>query len=85
MAKILITGGAGFIGSQLGYNLHKKGHEILLLDSEKQNLIKKYQYCKAFNCPPYPSLNDTPANMVDAFMIIENEINNFKSENKNEK
>ena len=31
--KILITGGAGFIGSQLGYNLHKKGHEILLLDN----------------------------------------------------
>lgn len=30
--KILITGGAGFIGSQLGYYLHNLGHEILLLD-----------------------------------------------------
>lgn len=30
--KVLITGGAGFIGSQLGYYLHQMGHEILLLD-----------------------------------------------------
>lgn len=33
MSKILITGGAGFVGSQLGYVLHKRGHEILLLDN----------------------------------------------------
>ena len=33
MAKILITGGAGFIGSQLGYQLYKKGHDIILLDN----------------------------------------------------
>src|SRR4030065_2118389 len=32
MSKILITGGAGFIGSQLGYRLSKDGHEIVLLD-----------------------------------------------------
>lgn len=28
----LITGGAGFIGSQLAYRLHKMGHKITLLD-----------------------------------------------------
>lgn len=43
MAKILITGGAGFIGSQLGYSLHNKGHEVLLLDNmsfgHEDNLI----------------------------------------------
>ena len=33
MSKILITGGAGFVGSQLGYILHKKGHDIVLLDN----------------------------------------------------
>ena len=33
MAKILITGGAGFIGSQLGNNLDKQGHEVILLDN----------------------------------------------------
>jgi|TARA_R100000008_G_scaffold86882_1_gene82386 nucleoside-diphosphate-sugar epimerase len=31
--KILITGGAGFIGSQIGYNLEKSGNEIILLDN----------------------------------------------------
>ena len=31
--KHLITGGAGFIGSQLGYALAQEGHEIVLLDS----------------------------------------------------
>jgi len=33
MSKILVTGGAGFIGSQLGYHLHNLGHEIVLLDN----------------------------------------------------
>jgi nucleoside-diphosphate-sugar epimerase len=33
MSKILITGGAGFIGSQLGYQLDQEGHEVLLLDN----------------------------------------------------
>lgn len=31
--KILITGGAGFIGSQLGFYLLNKGHEVTLLDN----------------------------------------------------
>ncbi len=31
--KILITGGAGFVGSQLGKHLHGMGHEIVLLDN----------------------------------------------------
>ena len=32
MAKILITGGAGFIGSQLGYYLSSK-HDVYLVDN----------------------------------------------------
>ncbi len=32
MARIVITGGAGFIGSQLGYRLHNEGHDIILVD-----------------------------------------------------
>jgi len=43
MAKILITGGAGFLGSQVGFYLHNKGHEVKLLDNlsygYKENLI----------------------------------------------
>ncbi len=31
--KILITGGAGFVGSQLGKHLHGAGHEVVLLDN----------------------------------------------------
>ena len=31
--KILITGGAGFIGSQIGYHLDSLGHEVILLDN----------------------------------------------------
>ncbi len=31
--KILITGGAGFIGSQLGKHLHRAGHEVVLFDN----------------------------------------------------
>ena len=33
MSNILITGGAGFVGSQLGYVLSKKGHRVILLDN----------------------------------------------------
>lgn len=31
--KVLITGGAGFVGSQLGKHLHQMGHEVVLLDN----------------------------------------------------
>ena len=33
LKKIVITGGAGFIGSQLGYHLHQKGHPVVLIDN----------------------------------------------------
>lgn len=31
--RILITGGAGFVGSQLGQRLARDGHEVILLDN----------------------------------------------------
>lgn len=31
--KIVITGGAGFIGSKLGYLLHTKGYEVIMIDN----------------------------------------------------
>lgn len=41
--KILITGAAGFIGSQLAHRLWKDGHELILIDNfsygKKDNLI----------------------------------------------
>lgn len=43
MAKILITGAAGFIGSQLAYRLYKQGEEVTLIDNfsygKEDNLI----------------------------------------------
>ena len=47
----------------------------LLLDSKMQDRIKEYNYCKAFSCSPYPSMMETPANIIDDFMIIEQEVN----------
>ena len=51
-----------------------------LLDKESQMTIKKYNYCKTFNCPPYPSLDETPAKLFEDFMLIENE---YKNNTKN--
>ena len=43
MSKILITGAAGFIGSQLAYKFLKEGHELTLIDNmsygHEDNLI----------------------------------------------
>ena len=47
----------------------------LLLDEDYQCRIKEYTFCKQFNCPPYPSLNQTPPNIIDDFLIIEQEFN----------
>ena len=47
----------------------------LLLNSKMQDRIKEYNYCKAFSCSTYPSMMETPANMIDDFMIIEEEVN----------
>ncbi|MFL6350266.1 MAG: UDP-glucose 4-epimerase GalE [Bryobacteraceae bacterium] len=39
MAKILVTGGAGFIGSHTRYFLEKKGHSVIVAD----NLLRGYR------------------------------------------
>ena len=46
-----------------------------LLVGSIQDLIKSFNFCKAFNCPPHSSLDVTPANVVDDFLDIESEIN----------
>ena len=47
----------------------------MLVDSKMQDRIKEYNYCKTFSCSPYPSMMETPANVIDDFMIIEQEVN----------
>ena len=51
-----------------------------LIDAKTQQRIKEYNYCKSFKCPPFPSLNDTPAQVVDDFLEIENIMLNIKKE-----
>ena len=47
----------------------------LLIDEDCQNRITEYKFCKQFNCPPYPSLKETPPIIIDDFLIIDQEYN----------
>ena len=57
-------------------------NDVLLLDGKIQNDIKAYRYCKNFNCPPYPSLQETPIKTIDSFMTIDEEINQFRQKDQ---
>tara|TARA_Y100001963_G_scaffold73836_3_gene102682 strand:+ start:187 stop:516 length:330 start_codon:yes stop_codon:yes gene_type:complete len=54
-----------------------------IVDQDCQNTIKKYLFCKAFSVPPYKSLDETPATIIDDYMLIENELNYLKSKENN--
>lgn len=50
MSKILVTGAAGFIGSQLAYRLWKDGEEVTLVDnfsygSEDNLIFEEHNFC----------------------------------------
>ena len=49
-----------------------------LLDKKIQQRIKEYNFCKAFNTAPFPSLSETPAPVVDDFLEIEYTIKSIK-------
>ncbi len=52
-------------------------HPSTFLDSVLQDLIKRYQYCKTFNVPPFlGGYDDQPEYWLDACTIIEREITN---------
>ena len=54
--KILITGGAGFIGSNLALHLQKQGHEITILDTLSPQI---HGDDPAATSPLYRSIKDT--------------------------
>ena len=54
-----------------------------IINQDVQRRIKEYSYCKTFNCPPHKSLQETPANIIDEFMIIEKELNHLKAKDSN--
>lgn len=45
--KILITGGAGFIGSHLAAHLHEQGKEVTILDRKQKRKLVPYPYIQA--------------------------------------
>ena len=57
----------------------------ILIDKEAQDLIENYNYCKTFNCPPYPSLKETPTKIYDSFLIISKEMSNIEKEQRKKK
>tara|TARA_Y100000401_G_C8317609_1_gene223431 strand:+ start:1088 stop:1405 length:318 start_codon:yes stop_codon:yes gene_type:complete len=44
-----------------------------LIDDKVQMNIKKYIYSKVSRTPPYVSIQDTPADFIDSFIIIDEE------------
>lgn len=61
-----------------------------LVDKNIQQRIKEYNFCKAFNCPPYPTIKETPINLIDDFLNIElitlqHSKNKIKEKNGNKK
>ena len=55
-----------------------------LVHSDIQNRIKEYNYCKTFSVPPYPSMQETPANLIEDFMTIEDECNKIRDKRNKE-
>lgn len=70
-------------GFEVGEALYKQlrffCNESVFIDKHIQNKIRKYQYCKVSNTPPYRSLQDTPASFVDDYLEIHHEIEMIKA------
>ena len=77
MAKILITGGLGFIGSHLALSFYKIGHEILLIDNLSRrtpNILPQYANNK-FNLvyiqKKYPEIQVRLINLNDYSQLFD--------------
>ena len=69
-------GNALFIQSKFFVNTE------LLLDPKAQKEIRKYNYCKLSNTPPYSTIKDTPYEYINNYFIIDEEIEYIKNADK---
>ena len=54
MAKYIVTGGAGFIGSNLVHDLVRKGHDVVVVDplhTGSRELIRDVPVCLLYTSP----------------------------------
>ena len=56
-----------------------------IIKSEYQEMIKQYHYSKISKTPPFSSVQDTPSEYIDNFIIIEDEVNQMAEEQNKEK
>lgn len=73
------------IGEALYYQHFFFCNTFELIDSDFQQRIKEYNFSKAFSVPPYPTIQETPANVFEEFMLIEHEVKKYHSIKKKDK
>ena len=75
-------------GFDVGESLFEQSYYFtdpsILVEPKYQTRIKEYVYCKKFSCPPYPSLYETPYEIIEDFMTIDEEYEYSRKEVKNE-
>ena len=51
------------------------------IDSESQDLIRQYNFCKTYHTPLAKTFDEIPARLIEAFEIIEQEMQNVTKAN----
>lgn len=73
MAKVLVIGGAGYIGSHVALELLEKGHDVVVFDNlstgQKMNLFDKAAFIEGDILDP-KALNDAMSDDIDAVVHL---------------